>query len=143
MPDSPSNSSSTQSCPGHDACAVCRALGLRDGLRAWFGGNDARAKRDIAPHLHGLTFPPVGSLDLAIIAAMDRAEADYFHAKLAPRLMHGASVWASIRDVQEITTGAQENEAACGVDPCDSTGFRRQDLHHVGNSVFGKRPSPV
>lgn len=142
MPDTKPNPSSAESCPGREACAVCRAMGLRDGLRAWFGGNDTRAKRDIAPHLLDLSFPPSGPLDLVVITALDRAEADYFHAKLTPRLMHGASVWASIREGQEKTIAVPQNEAAHRVDPNGSTGFRSQHLHHVGNSIFGKRPSP-
>ncbi len=66
---------------------------LRPGLRVWLGGHGIEARQEIERHLADVERPPIGSIDLALIAPQSADEAVYFAGKLSGRLAPDASLW--------------------------------------------------
>jgi hypothetical protein len=64
-------------------------------LRAWVGGHNAEAKRELEGIISESVRPPTGPLDAAFIAARDEDEALYFAAKLRSRVVLGGQLWVA------------------------------------------------
>lgn len=83
--------------------AMIEAMGLHPDTRIWVGGSNKDTRREVERNLSGMSRPPFGSLDAAIITPSTNEEAAYFAVKLKPRLTPDANVWVVVPSTDNST----------------------------------------
>ncbi len=118
---------------GSKAFATLRSeLGINNDDRVWIGGHQLEAKKLATTICVGITKPPTGPLDAAIITPITSEEAAYFATKLQSRLISGGNIWIIVAENTDHNAQASQTTLESLTDDCAREALKTTGLQFVG-----------